>query len=261
MSIVRGVDTLQVERADGIVTLTLDRPEKRNAINRRMFDELAVVLAEIAASPDDRVVVVTGANGEFSSGADLSDVAGGDSALEFMRHVGRVCVSLHELPKPTIAKVVGLAAGAAANLALGCDLVVASDDARFNEIFARRGLSIDFGGSWVLPRLIGLHRAKELAFFADMVSAAEAAELGLVNRVLPAAEIDAFVAKWAGRLATGPTVALSMNKRLLDASSTSTLAEAVEAEAQAQVANLGTADTIEALVAFAEKRDPVFRGR
>ena len=114
-----------------------------------------------------------------------------------MRHVGDVALALHRLPQPTIAKVGGVAAGAGANMAFGCDLIVASDEARFTEIFARRGLTIDFGGSWLLPRLIGLHKAKELAFFADIISAKEAEAFGLVNRVVPAGELDAFVDDWA----------------------------------------------------------------
>ncbi len=147
------------------------------------------------------------------------------------------------------------------NLALGCDLIVASENARFSEIFARRGLSIDFGGSWLLPRLIGMHRAKELAFFADIISAKEAAELGLVNRVLPASQLDAFVAEWADRLAAGPPLALSMTKRLLTNSFTMTMDEALEAEGMAQSVNTATEDTAEAIRAFLDKREPRFKGR
>ncbi|MCI0346843.1 MAG: enoyl-CoA hydratase-related protein, partial [Chloroflexi bacterium] len=199
------METLQIERAAGVVTVTLNRPEKKNAINGPMWDELLATFLDIANRPDDRVVVVTGAGGAFCSGADLS--GGGTQpggGLDHMRHVGRVCAALHALPQPAIAKVTGVAAGAGCNLALGCDLIVASDDARFSEIFARRGLSIDFGGSWLLPRLVGLHKAKELALFADIISAKEALDIGIVNRVVPATEIDAFVADWATRLAAGP---------------------------------------------------------
>ena len=146
-------------------------------------------------------------------------------------------------------------------LALGCDLIVASDTARFSEIFSRRGLSVDVGGTWLLPRLIGLHRAKELAFFADIVSAQEAAGMGLVNRVVPAAELDAFVRGWADRLAAGPPIALSMTKRLLTNAFSVTLDEALEHEGMAQSVNLATQDTVEAIQAFLEKREPRFRGR
>ena len=168
---------------------------------------------------------------------------------------------MHALPQPVIAKVSGVAAGAGLNLALGCDLVVAGDDARFSEIFARRGLSVDFGGSWVLPRLVGLHKAKELVLLADIIDAKEAQDYGIVNRVVPTAQLDAFVDDWAERLAAGPPIALTMSKRLLNQSSAMSLAQAVEAEAQAQNVNFASQDTTEAMAAFLEKRDPTFRGR
>jgi len=264
MIIVRRVDTLQIERADGIVTVTLNRPEKKNAVNDVMWNELLQTFRDINDNPDrDRAVVITGARGEFCSGADLG---GGGAQFEgngmtHMRHIGDVCLALHAIQQPTIAKVVGVAAGAGLNLALGCDLVVASDDARFSEIFARRGLSVDFGGSWVLPRLVGLHKAKELVLLADIIDAKEAMDIGLVNRVVPASSIDAFVDDWARRLADGPPLALSMSKRLLDQSSSMSLAQAIEAEGQAQNVNFASADTAEAMLAFVEKRNPKFTGR
>jgi enoyl-CoA hydratase/carnithine racemase len=147
------------------------------------------------------------------------------------------------------------------NLALVCDLVVAGETARFSEIFARRGLTIDFGGSWSLPRRVGLHRAKELALLADIIDAPTAAEMGLVNRVLPDAELDAFVDEWAARLAAGPPIALAMTKRLLNNSSNVTLEEALDDEGLSQSVNFGTADTREAVMAFVEKRQPTFEGR
>jgi 2-(1,2-epoxy-1,2-dihydrophenyl)acetyl-CoA isomerase len=262
--IVPRVETLQVERAGGIVTVTMNRPEKKNAINAVMWNELLETFRAINDNYEqDRVVVVTGAGGEFCSGADLS--GGGASSdgngVAHMRHIGDVCVALHSIQQPTIAKVVGVAAGAGLNLALGCDLVVASDDARFSEIFARRGLTVDFGGSWVLPRLVGLHKAKELVLLADIIDAKEAMDIGLVNRVVPASSIDAFVEDWARRLAAGPPLALSMSKRLLDQSSSMSLVQAVEAEAQAQSVNFASVDTAEAMAAFIEKREPKFEGR
>jgi enoyl-CoA hydratase/carnithine racemase len=262
--IVPRVETLQIERAGGVVTVTLNRPEKKNAVNDVMWNELLATFRAINDSSDeDRVVVITGAGGSFCSGADLSggeaDIAG--NGLARMRHIGDVCLALHGIQQPTVAKVVGVAAGAGLNLALGCDLVVASDDARFSEIFARRGLTIDFGGSWVLPRLIGLHKAKELVLLADIIDAKEAMDIGLVNRVVPASSIDAFVDDWASRLAAGPPLALSMSKRLLDQSASLSLAQAIEAEAQAQNVNFASADTTEAMQAFLDKRSPQFRRR
>jgi enoyl-CoA hydratase/carnithine racemase len=257
------MQTLLIDRADGVVTITLNRPEKKNAINDTMWDELLETFLAIANNTtEDRVVVITGAGGAFCSGADIG---GGrvdeTNGLTSMRHVGDVCAALHALPQPVIAKVVGVAAGAGLNLALGCDLIVASDDARFSEIFARRGLSVDFGGSWVLPRLVGLHRAKELVLFADIISAREAHDIGIVNRVVPAGEIDKFVDEWAARLAAGPPLALSMSKRLLDQSSSVSLAQALEAEALAQNVNFQSKDTAEAMIAFVQKREPRFEGR
>jgi len=256
------METLEIVRSDeAIVTITLNRPRRKNAMNPAMFRELRQAFRDLSADPSVRAVVITGAGGDFCSGADLAQVDDtGMHVLPWMRQVGECCAALHAVPQPVIAKVVGVAAGAGANLALGCDLIVASDDARFSEIFARRGLSVDFGGSWLLPRLVGLHKAKELALFADILSAAEAQDIGLVNRVVPRDDIDAFVDDWARRLASGPPLALSSTKRLLNASFTMTMEEAVEAEALAQTANFGTQDTIEAIAAFVQKREPVFRG-
>src|SRR5918994_1391139 len=148
----------------------------------------------------------------------------------------------------------------AANTALGCDLVGSSDEARFSEIFSQRGLSIDFGGSWLLPRLIGLHKAKELAFFADVISAKEAQEIGIVNRVVPAGELDAVVDDWARRLAAGPPLALSMTKTMLNNAFAVSMDQALEDEARCQTVNFGTADTAEAMAAFVQKREPRFTG-
>jgi 2-(1,2-epoxy-1,2-dihydrophenyl)acetyl-CoA isomerase len=257
------METLQVARGGSVVTVTLNRPEKKNAINDTMWDELLETFLEIAGNTtEDRVVVITGAGGAFCSGADIGGGAPDteSNGLTRMRHVGAVCAALHAIPQPVIAKVVGVAAGAGLNLALGCDLIVASEDARFSEIFARRGLSVDFGGSWVLPRLVGLHKAKELVLFADIISAKEAQDIGIVNRVVPAGEIDKFVDEWSARLAAGPPLALSMSKRLLDQSSAVSLAQALEAEAMAQNVNFQSKDTAEAMIAFVQKREPRFEG-
>ena len=258
------METIEVSRASGIVTITLNRPAKKNAANAQMWNELLETFRDIASSSDDRVVVLTGAGGEFCAGADLTGGGTGgpdQHQLAQMRHISDVALALHRLPMPTIAKVRGVAVGAGCNMAIGCDLVVASDNARFSEIFARRGLSIDFGGSWVLPRIVGMHRAKELALFADIIDAAEAERIGLVNRVVADAEIDDFVDGWAARLAAGPPIALAMTKRMLDNSMAVTLEQALDDEGVAQSLNFSTADTVEALRAFVEKREPKFEGR
>ena len=261
------METVIVERSGGVVTLTLNRSEKKNAINGVMWRELIEVFDEVADSADDRVLVITGAGDGFCSGADLTDAANTDelrggvgASVRQMRVVGRAALRLHELPKPTIAAVNGVAAGAGCNLALGCDLIVASDRARFTEIFSKRGLSVDFGGSWVLPRLVGLHKAKELVYLAEIIDAAEAERIGIVNRVVPHDELDKNAAELAGRLAALPPIQLSVSKRLLNQSFSVSMADALEFEDIAQALNFSSADTAEAMAAFVQKRDPKFTG-
>ena len=257
---------IEVERADGVVTVTLNRPDRKNAVTPQMWVELAALFSEIADRREDRVLVVTGAGDAFCSGADLAAAGesggppGAGGGMAMMRTVGRAALRLHELPIPAIAAVNGVAAGAGCNLALGCDLIVASDRARFSEIFARRGLAIDFGGSWLLPRLIGLHRAKELALLADVIDATEAERIGLVNRVVPHATLLEEAYTLAGRLAAMPPLQLAVIKRQLDDGLNRTMAEAVEAEGVAQALMFSSADTAEALLAFFEKRSPRFTG-
>ena len=256
------METLQVDRADGVVTVTFDRPHKKNAIDSQMWDELLVTAQQIVGSTEDRCVVLTGAGGDFCSGADLSGEGGLRAhQLANMRRINTVIQAFHDLPQPTIAKIDGVAAGVGLNLALGCDLVVASDRSRFSEIFAKRGLSLDGGGSWLLPRLVGMHKAKELALFADVLPAEEALRLGLVNRVVPSAELDALVLDWATRLAAGPPIALAMTKRMLNRAFEQSFEQALDDEARAQTVNFGTRDTAEAIAAFLQKRDPTFEGR
>lgn len=254
---------LEVTHADGIATVTINRPQRKNAVTGDMWAELATIFRALAADSGVRCVVITGAGGEFCSGADLSArSASGKQVhqLAAMRHVNDAALSLHRMPQPTIAKVRGVAVGAGCNLALGCDLVVAGETARFSEIFAKRGLSLDFGGSWLLPRRVGLHRAKELALFGDIIGASEARDLGLVNRVLPEAELDSFVDAWARRLAAGPPIALALTKRMLNNAMNVTMEEALDDEGAAQTVNFGTKDTLEAMEAFVQKREPRFKG-
>jgi len=253
-----------VERDGGIVTVTLNKPEKKNAVDPGQWTELSRIWDEIARNPRrDRVVVVTGAGGDFCSGADLWLPPGDEPPhqLTAMRNVSAAIQGLHDLPQPTIAKVPGVAAGAGCSLALGCDLVVAGDRARFSMIFQKRGLALDGGASWLLPRIVPLHKAKEIAFFGDMLSAQDAEDFGLVNRVVPDAELDDFVAGWAQRLAAGPPIALGLTKRLLNDSHSRNLQEALEAEAMSQAVTLQSKDTADAFAAFVEKREPRFEGR
>lgn len=260
------METLLIERDGGVVTVTMNRPERKNAANGVMLTELRDTFEAVERSAEDRVMVLTGAGGAFCSGADLGDPDGpasnnGVPGLVRMRRLGDVALALHRMTKPAIAKVDGVAVGAGFSLALGCDLVVASDRARFSMIFSRRGLSLDNGASWLLPRLIGLARAKEVALFGGMLDADQARELGLVNRIVPADDLDGYVAEWARTLAAGPPLALSLIKTLLNDSFSSSMAEAVENEARCQAVNFETADMVEAMAAFKEKRDPHFTGQ
>jgi enoyl-CoA hydratase/carnithine racemase len=260
------METLIVERKGGVVTVTMNRPERKNAANGVMLTELRTIFEEVERNVDDRVMVLTGAGGAFCSGADLSDPNGpatdaSQHGLLRMRRLGDVALALHRITKPTIAKVDGFAVGAGLSLALGCDLIVCTEGAKLSMIFSRRGLALDNGASWLLPRLVGLAKAKEIALFGGMWSGQQAQEMGLVNRVLPADEVDAFVDDWATTLAAGPPLALSMTKTLLHASWQATMEQAVEDEARCQALNFSTKDTVEAMAAFAEKRDPIFIGR
>lgn len=257
------METIEVSRSEGVVTIAMNRPERKNAINATMWDELYEAFRQVKRNSSDRVVVLTGLNGDFSSGADLSTGGGGpqESGLHTMRYVADVCLALHHLPKPTIAKVPGVAVGAACNLALGCDLIVAGESARFSEIFVRRGLSLDGGGSWVLPRLIGLHKAKELAFFGDVISAADAERFGIVNHVVPDGQLDKFVDEWATRLANLPPIQLSSIKTMLNNSLQTSMGQALEDEARVQTVNMKTDDFAEAVRAFLQKDTPKFTGR
>jgi 2-(1,2-epoxy-1,2-dihydrophenyl)acetyl-CoA isomerase len=260
------MDTLIVDRSDGVVTVTMNRPERKNAANAKMLEELGTVFAQVEDDPADRAMILTGAGGAFCTGADLGDPNGPASdptrsGLSRMRRLGNVALALHRISKPTIAKVEGFAVGAGCSLALGCDLIVCSETAKFSMIFSKRGLSLDNGASWLLPRLVGMAKAKEIALFGGMWTGPEALAMGLVNRVLPADELDAFVDDWAATLAAGPPLALSMTKTLLHASANATMEQAVEDEARCQALNFSTTDTQEAMAAFGEKRQPTFIGR
>lgn len=251
---------LLTEDRDGVRTLTLNRPDRKNAINPQLWEELADALRAAARDTELRTLVITGAAGAFCSGADIGtpeDI----HPRHKLRRLSEVALALHELTVPTVAKVNGVAVGAGWNLALGCDLVVATPESQFCQIFSKRGLSVDLGGSWLLPKLVGLQQAKRLVLLADMIDADEARSLGLVTWIKAADEIDAFVDDLAARLAAGPPVALAQSKALLNDGAAVTLREALANEARAQPGNFATADSTEAYAAFAQKREAAFTGR
>ncbi|MDH3307008.1 MAG: enoyl-CoA hydratase-related protein [Acidimicrobiia bacterium] len=244
--------------------LTINRPESKNSIPPAGWELLAEQWADFEDSAQ-RVLVVTGAGGNFCSGADLSSsdrsAAGAVDRLEAMASVSRAALGLHRLTKPTIAAVDGVAVGAGMNLALGCDITIASDRARFAEIFVQRGLTVDFGGIWLLPRLVGLQRAKELAMSGRIIDAAEAAAIGLVLETVPVPLLAGVVDAHAERFAAGAPVAQRITKWGLNGSSTMSFEEGLRYEEQGQAICLSSEDAAEGVASFLAKRRADFQGR
>ncbi|MFD3757013.1 enoyl-CoA hydratase/isomerase family protein [Streptomyces sp. NPDC058622] len=252
---------------NGVSWITLNRPEAMNAVTWDQRERVIALLGEASADPAVRAVVITATGKGFCAGADLrgAPAAGervaGDVARTIRLGAQRLITAVLDCEKPVIAAVNGTAAGIGAHLALACDLVIAAEPARFIEVFVRRGLVPDGGGAYLLPRLVGPQKAKELMFFGDAVPAADAERLGLVNKVVPAGELEKTARAWAERLAQGPTRALALTKQLVNASLDVDRASALAAEAAAQEINMTTADANEGVASFVERRTPTYRGR
>jgi 2-(1,2-epoxy-1,2-dihydrophenyl)acetyl-CoA isomerase len=254
---------------DGVATLTLNRPDRLNAMSTPMLDALLEALPRLADDSGIGVVVLTGAGRGFCAGGDVKAMAegrefGGDTLEEKAQYLrARMEVSrwLHEMPKPTIAMVRGAAAGAGLSLAMACDLRIASDTARFATAFARVGYSGDFGGSWFLTQLVGTAKARELYYTAEILDAQQALALGLANRVVPDVRLEEETQALAARLAHGPRVALRYMKRNMNAAEAGTLKDVLDLEAWHHTRTGFTEDHKEAARAFVDKREPVFRGR
>jgi enoyl-CoA hydratase/carnithine racemase len=244
--------------------ITLNRPETRNALTTQVNDTVRTAI-ESAPAAGVRVVVLTGAGGAFSSGLDLRVAA--EEGMDPSTIESRMRIHFHGLIRairacalPTIAVVDGPAAGFGCDLALACDLRLVSDRARFGEIFVKRGLMPDGGGTWMLPRLIGLGRALELMLTGDMVDAVEAHRIGLANRIFPAQQLESSAWDFARTLAAGPPLVHQTVKAAVSAASHSTLDEALEGEVRGQLRLLASADFQEGIAAFLEKRPPAFKG-
>ncbi|MFE6888569.1 enoyl-CoA hydratase/isomerase family protein [Streptomyces sp. NPDC057694] len=252
---------------NGVSWITLNRPEAMNAVTWDQRERIITLLEEATTTPTTRAVIITATGKGFCAGADLRNAPGtderipGDVARTIRLGAQRLIAAILDCEKPVIAAVNGTAAGIGAHLALACDLVLAAESARFIEVFARRALVPDGGGAYLLPRLIGPHRAKELMFFGDAVPAADAHALGLVNRVVPDDDLAKTARDWAERLATGPTRALALTKQLVNASLDSDRATAFAAEANAQEINMTTRDAQEGVASFVERRSPTYEGR
>jgi 2-(1,2-epoxy-1,2-dihydrophenyl)acetyl-CoA isomerase len=256
-----------LEQRDGaVVTLTLNRPERLNAIVPELSAALREALPRIAADAGIGAVVLTGSGRGFCAGGDVQSMAGRAEVplaerTRQLRQNAEISRLLSEMPQVTICAVNGVAAGAGLSLALACDLRLAAESARFTTAFLRMGLCTDLGGAFFLRRLVGTAKAKELFLLNEMLPAAEALRLGIVSRVVPDAALAEEAAALARRLAEGPRVAQGYLKRVLHAAETDTLAEWLDLEAWAQASCALTADHREATRAFAEKRPPRFEGR
>jgi 2-(1,2-epoxy-1,2-dihydrophenyl)acetyl-CoA isomerase len=257
----------------GVAWITLNRPDAGNALTPEARNRVIDLLEAAGGDLATRAVVLTGTGQAFCTGADLrarrDEAPRPEGAPE--RPVGtvarmirtgaqRLVAAVQDCEKPVLAAVNGTAAGLGAHLALACDLVLAAEGARFIEVFVRRGITPDGGGAYLLPRLVGLHKAKELVFFGDDCPADEAERIGLINKVVPAGKLEATAAEWAGRLATGPTPAISLSKSLLNRSLDVDRTTAFAEEAAAQEIAMTSEDAAEGVRSFVERRPPAFRG-
>ena len=257
---------LLVEMKGAVQVITLNRPEKKNAFTLELVRELGRIIDDAQYDDAVRALVLTGAGGGFCTGADLS---GGGGRLDAATPLGmritcfaysRLCEAMWSLEKPIVGAINGVAAGAGCNFAFACDLLVASDKAKFIQVFVRRGLIADLGGTYFLPRLIGLAKAKELMFFGEDVTAERALEMGLVNRVVPHDRLMDEAMEVAGRLAAGPTRAIGMMKGMLNKSFESDLPSALDREGSLQGIAVSTTDVVEGVTSFMQKRPPEFKG-
>jgi 2-(1,2-epoxy-1,2-dihydrophenyl)acetyl-CoA isomerase len=268
-------EQLQVAVDNGVARITINRPEAGNSLTAQMRDSLAGRFDELSATLGVRAIVLTGAGDRhFCTGAGLGgpqnptpprpegapERALGDISRMIRRGWQRLIASILDCEKPVIASVNGTAAGGGANLVLASDLIVMADTARLIEVFVRRGIIPDAGGCYLLPRIVGPQRAKEMMFFGDDLSAADAERYGIANRVVPAADLAKVTAEWAERLAAAPTKTVAMTKWLLNRSFESSRQAAFEEESVAQEMINGTADSAEGMKAFMERRSPDFKG-
>ena len=255
-------EKLLVSIKDGIKRISLNRPERRNSVDRETMQLLRAAI-EQSAEDDTRVVILTGAGESFCAGADLAatsatDIANYDVTKSLRENVNPTVLAMRALPIPIIARVHGHAVGVGCNYALACDIIVASEQALFGQVFVKVGLMPDGGGTFFLPRRVGYHKAFELMATGDIISAQEAYQLGMINRVVPFAELDATVDGLAQRRTKSPRIAIAKIKAGLNCGAQSDLAEALDFEAINQEACFHSPDFTEGVTAFLEKRKAVF---
>ncbi|MGE5702099.1 MAG: enoyl-CoA hydratase/isomerase family protein [Clostridia bacterium] len=245
-----------------VATITLNRPDKMNALSNELVEELAAALEQARTDAGVRSIILTGSGRAFSAGGDLSSFPGTQAlnGKRYMQKAHRLLLDLYQLEKPTIAAVNGFATGAGFNIALCCDIVVANEQAMFGQVFSKVGLVPDFGGMYFLPRVVGMPRAKELMYSGRMISAREAQQYGIVLEVTEPEGLMERVVELAVSLAQGPTAALGMTKAILNRSFEYSLEQLLHEEAMAQGIAFSTRDHQEGVQAFSEKRKPVFTG-
>lgn len=258
-------ESIQIKNENGCAFLVLNRPEVFNSFNREMSLRFQKALDDAEADEAIRAIVIRGNGKSFSAGQDLKEVTTPDLNPGFRKileeHYNPIIKRIRSIKKPIIAAVNGVAAGAGANIALACDIVIASEHASFIQAFSKIGLVPDSGGSFFLPRLIGFQKASALMMLGDKVSAKEAEELGMIYKVVSAEEFDEYILKTASTLAAMPTKALGMTKDLLNASMNNDLNEQLEMESKLQIEAAQSEDYNEGVKAFIEKRKPNFKGR
>lgn len=257
--------TLLTAVEDGLAVLTLNRPEALNAIDVPLATALGTALETIGRTASVRAILVKATGRVFCAGGDVSRFTGADPhavvADHTMRRFHPALLRLAQSPLPSVAMVQGAVAGAGIGLMLACDFVVAAETARFSLAYAKIGASTDGGASWILPRLVGVRKAKELAFLSDRIDAAEALRLGLINRVVAADRLEDEATDLARRLATGPTRAFAAIKKLTDTAFSRDLAAQLDVERETFAEVARTEDFAEGLTSFFEKRNPKFTGR
>lgn len=257
-------ETIRYDVTDGVLIITLNRPDKLNAFNEQMIQETIAAFKQAGRDDHVRCVVLTGAGRGFSSGQDLKGFEERGEEVSIGEHLrqgyNRLIMRMVTLEKPIIGAINGVAAGAGCGVALACDIRIASDQASFMQAFSKVGLIPDSGSTWMLPQLIGYARAYEMAITAEKVTADKALAWGLVNEVVPAAQLDEIVAAWAQRLAQGPTLAFGLTKRAMRRASGMGLEEALAYEAMLQEVAGRSHDHREGVAAFLEKRAPEYRG-
>jgi 2-(1,2-epoxy-1,2-dihydrophenyl)acetyl-CoA isomerase len=260
-------DVLLIDRADGVATLTMNRPESMNALSTELKDALVQALADVGTDDAVRAVVLTGSGRGFCVGQDLSEhiqlLEAGDPAplSTVSEHYNPIALSLAQMPKPVIAAVNGTAAGAGASFTFACDFRIVAEGAKFLLAFANVGLSLDSGASWTLPRLIGAGRAMELSLLGRPITAETAQQYGLVTQLVPADQVLPTAQQLAAQLAAGPTVAYAGIKNAIHYGATATFEQALDNEAVLQNAAGATEDHRNAVAAFVKKEKPVFLGR